>query len=339
MKLSHPRSAPASRARLLVLVLLAACLVRPAAAPAPVEVVSAQRGHASSRRAAPAPAPAAEGDRRVLIVTIDGLRPDVLLRASAPNVRRLMASGTFTMWATTVPECYTLPAHVSIFTGVAPQKHGVEWNDHIEEAFPLVPTLFDLAARNGLVTAMATGKTKFIALDRPGSITWKYLPRDEPIPDAFVATQAVEILGAARPHVLFVHFADTDNIGHSVGWGTLLQLQAIEEADRQLGVVLAAVERLGLKDSTLVMLTSDHGGAGLEHGPDDPRSRHVPWLIAGPGVRRGFDLTRLPDLHVTVYDTFAMACHFLGLALEHETEGKVVWDAFEETKELLRDRR
>lgn len=250
-----------------------------------------------------------------------------------------MAAGSFTMWARTVPECYTLPAHVSILTGVPPQRHGIEWNDHIEEAYSLVPTLFEVAKRNGLSTAMVTGKTKFVALDKPGSIDWKFLPRDEPNPDAFVAQQAVTILRRHRPRVMFVHLADTDTVGHTVGWGTPEQLRTIEEADRQVGVVLGELERLGLTDSTLVVLTSDHGGAGLEHGPEDDRSRHVPWVINAPGVRRGFDLTRYPDLAVNSLDTFPTACAFLNVRWDETVEGKVLWQVFEAPPELLRDRK
>ena len=262
-----------------------------------------------------------------------------MLRAATPNVRRLMASGSFTMWARTVPECYTLPAHVSILTGVSPQKHGVEWNDHIEEAFSLVPTLFEVARRNGLSTAMVTGKTKFVALDKPGTIDWKFLPRDEPNPDAFVAQQAVAILRRHRPRVMFVHLADTDTVGHAVGWGTPEQLRVIAEADRQVGLMMNEVRGLGLADSTLVVLTSDHGGAGLEHGPDDDRSRHVPWIVVGPGVRRDFDLTRHPDLTVDSLDTFVTTCAFLNLRWDEGVEGKVVWQVFEAAPELLRNRR
>ena len=285
------------------------------------------------------PAPISRPGRRVVIITIDGLRPDILLRANTPHIRRLMASGSFTLWARTVPECYTLPAHASIFTGVLPQKHGIEWNDHIEEAFPLVPTLFDVAKGAGLTTAMVTGKSKFIALDRPGSIDWKFLPRDEPIPDGFVAQQGVRILHLYRPHVLFVHLADTDTIGHAIGWGTPEQVWFVEEADRQVGVVVGAVQSLGLSESTLVILTADHGGAGIEHGPDDERSRNVPWIAVGPGVRRDFDLTRFPDLTVSVMDTFATACNFLGIKPDSPVEGKVVWQAFDAPRELLRERK
>jgi arylsulfatase A-like enzyme len=309
----------------LLVPLLAVALVRPAR----VQVQSPWRPVLATRPA----------DPRVVIITIDGLRPDVLLRADTPNIRRLMASGSFTLWARTVPECYTLPAHASILTGVLPQKHGIEWNDHIEEAFPLVPTLFDVAKRAGLTTALVTGKTKFIAFDRPGSIDWKYLPRDEPIPDGFVAQQGVTILRLHRPHVLFVHLADTDTIGHVVGWGTPEQIWFVQEADRQVGVVMDAIQRLGLSESTLLILTADHGGAGIEHRPDDELSRNVPWVIAGPGVRRDFDLTRFPDLNVTVMDTFATACDFLGLKPDRGVDGKVVGQAFDAPQELLRDRK
>jgi arylsulfatase A-like enzyme len=292
----------------------------------------------STTRPTSKPAPV-EAKRRAIIITIDGLRPDVLLRVDAPNIRRLMASGCFTFWAQTVPECYTLPAHVSILTGVSPQKHGVEWNDHIEQAFPLVPTLFELAHRGGLTTAMVTGKTKFIALDTPGTIDWKFLPYDEPNPDALVAAEGVRILRRHRPAVTFVHLADTDVVGHAVGWGTPEQLTFVEEADRQVGVVLAAVADLGWTESTLIVLTADHGGAGLEHGPDDPRSRHVPWIASGPGVRRDFDLTRDADLVVNTPDTLPTVCDFLGLTWGPEVEGRVVREIYTEQRELLRDRK
>jgi len=283
------------------------------------------------------PRPGGAVARRVLIVSIDGLRPDVLLRAKAPNARGLMNSGSYTLWARTVPECYTLPAHVTMLTGVSPQKHGVEWNDHIEEAYPLVPTLFQLAKRAGLTTAMTTGKTKFIALAEPGTLDWSYLPRDEPIADSFVADRAAEIVRGHRPHVLFVHLPGVDNAGHASGWGSPEQLAAVEAADGAMGTVLAALREAGLADSTLVILTSDHGGAGREHGPDDPRSRHVPWVVSGPGAAKDLDLTRFPSLVVDVADTFATACDFLGIQVPATTEGKAVRQVWGNVAELLHD--
>jgi arylsulfatase A-like enzyme len=275
-------------------------------------------------RAPAADAPAVPRAERVVVISIDGLRPDLLVRANAPNIRALLEAGSFTLWARTVDEGYTLPAHVSMLTGVSPAKHGVTWNDHIEEAFPQSPTLFEVAKGAGLTTAMASGKTKFVVLDKPGTLDWKYLPRDEPILDTFVAQQAATIVRDHKPHVLFVHLAGVDAVGHAAGWGSPEQIAWLGEADKAVGTVLRAVKAAGLTESTLLILTADHGGAGVEHGPGDERSLRIPWVAVGPGVRKGMDLTRYPDLKVKVTDTFATACAALGITPKVAVEGKPV---------------
>jgi len=100
-----------------------------------------------------------------------------------------------------------------------------------------------------------------------------------------------KFIEAKKPDLLFVHFPDVDGVGHAKGWGSAEQLACIEKTDRQLGELLAALDRAGLRASTFFLVTSDHGGAGLTHGADDARSRHIPWVVVGPGVRKNFDLT------------------------------------------------
>ena len=296
----------------------------PAAAPGPATV--------PARRFAP-DRPLAE---RVLIVTIDGLRPDLLAVADAPNVRGLAAAASYTFWAQTVadPYVYTLPAHVSLLTGVNPDRHGVTWNGYIEESYPAVPTLFELAKARGLTTAMVSGKMKFIALNKPGTLDHVYLPPDEPVPDALVARQAVNILHRHRPNVMFVHLPGVDTAGHASGWGSPLQRAAVTSADAALGEVLAGLASAGLAAGTVIILTADHGGAGLSHEPDDPRSRTIPWIATGPGIRKGADLTRDTSLTVRAEDTFATACGVLGIPLPAHAEGAFV-EQILEGRELL----
>ena len=273
---------------------------------------------------------AATGARRVLIVSVDGLRPDLLLRADAPNMRALVERGSFTFWARTVEECYTLPSHVSMLTGVTPQRHGVTWNNHIEGAYPEVPTLFTLAKQAGRRTALAVGKTKFVALTPPESLDGAFQPMDEPVAEAAIAARAIDLLRRHHPDVLFVHFPGPDNAGHAHGWSSAEQMTAIAQADAALGSLLAALDDLKLRDATLIILTADHGGAGREHGPGDPRSRHIPWIAAGPGVRRNFDLTRVPGLTVRTEDTFATAVHHLGLTPPAGLDGQPVTAIYED---------
>lgn len=277
----------------------------------------------------PRPFPAIE---RVLIISIDGLRPDMFLRADAPTIHGLYKQGTFTFWARTTPNSITLPSHTSMLTGVSPRKHGIEWNADLplsKPVYPKVPTIFEIANKAGYVTAMAAGKSKFETLAKPGTLTGDYITTDTKSTDADVAENAVLLITALKPHVMFVHFPGVDNVGHAIGWGTDEQLQAVHEADAAVAKVLEAYKQAGLLKSTLLILSADHGGMGLNHGPDDARARHIPWVCVGPGVRKNFDLTRYEDLVVNTEDTFATACYALGLKLGPYVEGRVVTRAFQ----------
>src|SRR5262245_46683212 len=65
---------------------------------------------------------------RAVVISIDGLRPDVLMASSAPVLRELMGKSSFTLSAITTASCVTLPSHTSMLTGVPPDVHGVTWN-------------------------------------------------------------------------------------------------------------------------------------------------------------------------------------------------------------------
>src|SRR5262249_51823273 len=150
----------------------------------------------------------------------------------------------------------------------------------------------------GLSTAMAAGKPKFAALAKPGTLDFVFVPTDAPVPDATVADTAAAWIARWRPQVLFVHLPDVDLTGHHDGWGSAAQLEAVARADRAVGSLLDALARARLTDSTIVLVSADHGGAARTHGPDDPRSRFIPWIVAGPGVRSNFDLTSVDSPEV-----------------------------------------
>src|SRR5207248_4166515 len=143
-------------ALLLPLLLLVAVLVLPALRESHRTVYAAATRPASAPPAtlasstlAPSQSPASiPRAARVIVISIDGLRPDLLLRGDMPTARALMAAGSFTMFARTIADPYTLPAHVSMLTGVPPEPHGITWNDYTEDSYPDVPTLFDLAKKN-----------------------------------------------------------------------------------------------------------------------------------------------------------------------------------------------
>ena len=268
--------------------------------------------------------------RRVLLVSVDGLRPDLMLLANTPTLHDLLKQGSYSLWARTTAVSITLPSHTSMVTGVTPERHGIDWNRDLpfsKPVYPRVPTVFELAKKAGHTTAMVAGKKKFEALAKPGTLDWCYVPAESVVRDVQVADSAVVVIRRHRPELLFVHLPGVDTAGHRDGWGSPTQLAAIATADSCIGRILGELRAQGLLQSTVVLVSSDHGGAGTEHGPDDPRSRTIPWLIAGPGIRRGQDLTLDRDLVINTEDTFATICYLMRIPVPGKVDGRAVMAA------------
>lgn len=84
---------------------------------------------------------------------------------------------------------------------------------------------------------------------------------------------------------------DGKELCHADGWGSPAQAEAVATADRAVGTVLDALAATGLTEQTLVILTADHGGAGRNLAPDNPRRPTLAQALTcvrarpGPGMR------------------------------------------------------
>jgi predicted AlkP superfamily pyrophosphatase or phosphodiesterase len=106
----------------------------------------------------------------VVLLSIDGLKPEYVLDADAlglriPNLRRLVVEGTYARAVTGVTPTVTYPSHTTMLTGVSPRRHGIYsnhpfdplsknldgWYWYFEDV--RVPTLWQAAQGAGLVTA------------------------------------------------------------------------------------------------------------------------------------------------------------------------------------------
>lgn len=69
-------------------------------------------------------------NRHVVLISIDGLRPDMYLDSSwpAPNLRALMKRGMYSQHVLSVFPAYTYPAHTAMLTGKPPAESGVTHN-------------------------------------------------------------------------------------------------------------------------------------------------------------------------------------------------------------------
>jgi len=264
----------------------------------------------------------------VIVVSIDGLRPDAIEKYNAKTLKRLMQEGSYTMHASTILPSKTLPSHTSMLTGMEPEEHGVNWNSEEMETHGHIatPTIFAKAHEAGFSTAAFFSKSKFEHLAVPGTLDHFEAPNN------FLGKRhagktvgrAKKYMESHKPNLLFVHIGEPDFVGHIMGWMTDPYGWAVDEADEQVGKLLEAAEKTYGTGNYTVIVTADHGGHGRDHGSDDPRDVTIPWITWGKSVAAGTQL----GSDIRTMDTAATALWLLGVEPGDITVGKPVASAF-----------
>jgi choline-sulfatase len=82
----------------------------------------------------------------------------------------------------------------------------------------------------------------------------------------------------------------------------------ITAVDERVGKVVEEVERAGIRERTVIVVTSDHGRAMGEHGiwlhdEQSDNSARTPLLMVGPGISAGRRV-ETPVIHVDLFPTF-----------------------------------
>jgi predicted AlkP superfamily pyrophosphatase or phosphodiesterase len=289
--------------------------------------------------AAPAPAPAQAATpppsttrpktltrkaiRHVIIISEDGLRPDALTGVKPPVHEEIFKRAAYSLTAQTIRRASTLPSHAAMLSGFDIKEHGLFWNSwKPERGFIQVPSVFEVAEKNGGSTAAFVGKMKLAHIANPNSVDKFSRP-------GYFCRKVVE--AAARyfvekkPQIEFVHFSDPDDLGHSDGWMSNPQLEAVRATDKCLGTLLDAVAKAGLDRETLFIISADHGGHGHNHDGKIKEDRLIPWIAWGPGVRAGHRIKS----EISTTDTAVTALWVLGYPVPAGAVGRPVLEAFE----------
>jgi predicted AlkP superfamily pyrophosphatase or phosphodiesterase len=249
----------------------------------------------------------------VVVVSIDGLRPDAIDKFGAPTLKRLIAEGSSTLAARTILPSKTLPSHTSMLTGEPPERHGVLWNNAFEDRPGTleIPTVFSLARDSGYQTAAFFSKAKFSHLQKPGSLDYSQAPggwfgkwnADRTMRDV------EKYLTTARPNLLFVHLPDPDSAGHSDGWMSASYGRAVQRADAAVARLMKAADSAYGEGAYTLIVTADHGGHSNDHGSDNTLDMHIPWIAWGQAVHPG----HLEPDTVQTFDTASTVLYLLGV--------------------------
>ena len=266
--------------------------------------------------------------KNVVLVSIDGLRPDAIATFNATNLQRLIKEGSYSLSAQTIMPSTTLPSHTSMLSGVTPDEHGVFWNNvhSAEKEHVDVSTVFSVARDHGYRTAAFFSKSKFEALQRPGTLDYSQAPGG--LWGRWASTRTVadvrNYLKTEKPNVLFIHLSDPDRAGHDSGWMSAEYGRAVRDADVAIGNLIDVANTTYGAGNYSLLVTADHGGHGYGHGTSDPQDVTIPWIAWGRGVKAG-EL----DEEIETYDTATTVLWLLGVTEPDSWDGDAVEDAFQ----------
>lgn len=273
--------------------------------------------------------------RQVVIISVDTCRADSLScygyhRNTTPNIDALAEEATlFSHVLTTVP--LTLPAHSSMMTGTNPPYHGVHHNlDYRLEESSV--TLAEILQREGYTTGAIISAYVLdseFGLDQ-GFDTY-YDDFVEPMPTFFheerkggeasrIACEWLEKQQAER-FFLFLHYYDPHwpydpPEPFASTYADIPYPGEVAYTDHCIGQVIEKLKDLNLYDSTLLIVTSDHGESFGEHSENQhgyyiyQSTVHVPLVIKVPGGSEGKRVNQT----VSLVDVVPTICSVLGIA-------------------------
>jgi choline-sulfatase len=317
-----------------------ACAVVAALAAAACSRTAADRGLASA---------GALRGANVLLITVDTLRQD---RVGAygnhggltPHIDRLAAAGVRYAHAFS-PAPLTLPAHASILTGLLPRRHGLHNNTRVR-LDEHVPTLATSLKRAGYRTGAFVGA---FVLDGRFGLNQGFdeyddrLPRGDRASFHFAERRGADVVTAAgdwilsqRPGRQSAEGATAAATSPWFAWVHLFDPHApydapaeyragrapydaeVAYADAMLGQLLARLSAAHALDSTLVVVTADHGESLGEHGERTHGTFLYDATVRVPLIIKLPDATapRVVDVPVEAADLAPTIASIAGTALD-----------------------
>ena len=230
-----------------------------------------------------------------ILISFDGFRWDYPNRGLTPNLDFIREKGVN---ALSLKPCFptkTFPNHYSIVTGLYPENHGIIANSFTNPYNNQKYSLWDSTAKDnamwykgeaiwetarsqGVISASYFWPGSELNIDyRRPNYSKKFIyttPYDERINGAM---EWLQLPYDKRPHLIMLYFDATDTSGHNYGPNSKEVNQSIAMQDSLLGKIFSGLEKLNLRDSTNVIVLSDHGMTELS--PD--RVINIDKLLSG----------------------------------------------------------
>ena len=255
-------------------------------------------------------------DKKVLLISIDGMRPDGLLQCGNPYVKELEKTCAYTYNARSVVPSVTLPCHFSMTHSAIPYRHGILTNTYVPQVRPIAG-IFEKIKDAGGESAMFYGWEPLRDIATPGSLkyaTYIQSYTDESV-DTLLTDAAYDLLSRKKPDFAFLYMVETDEKGgHDNGWMSEAYLKRISIA---IDNVKRMVESFGEEYTIIVM--ADHGGHDRTHGTELPEDMTIPLFFHGPDFAPG-----VIGEEISLLEIAPTIAKVLGVAPDRDWEGRSI---------------
>ena len=234
-------------------------------------------------------------DKKVILISIDGMRPDGLKSCGNPYVKELEKLCSYTYNGSSCIPSVTFPCHFAMAHSVTPQRHGILTNTYVPQVRP-IKGIFEKIADFGGVNAMYYGWEPLRDIVLPGALKFAtYINAyTEESSDTALTDEAEKRIRSDKPDFVFLYMVEPDEKGgHDNGWMS-------EEYLRRISLAIDNVKRMieSFGDEYSVIVMADHGGHERSHGTEMPEDMTVPFFFYGKDFEAGKELTNVSLLEI-----------------------------------------
>lgn len=254
--------------------------------------------------------------KKVILISIDGMRPDGLRACGNPYLGVLESECTYSYTGSSMTPSVTFPCHFSMTHSVTPQRHGILTNTYLPEVRP-VTGLFEKIRNASGSCAMFYGWEPLRDIARPGSLRFATYIHSYAMEstDTVLTDEALRVIGENKPDFAFLYLVETDEKGgHDNGWMSAEYLRRISIA---IDNVKRVIDAFG--DEYAVIIMADHGGHDRSHGTTLPEDMTIPFFFFGKEFARGNTVSGL-----SLLDIAPTIASIMGIESEMEWEGRSI---------------
>lgn len=240
---------------------------------------------------------------------------------STPNCMKIFQNGAISHTTKTSYPSISAQCWGSMLHGVLPKFHGRTNDNTSKEKFDPespYPSIFR-------ILRAAKPDAELVSFCNWSNINYGIIEDNIGVekvnqsPDEDLTNKALSYLSNHTPNLLFIAWDSVDAAGHSHGYGSEQHKLAMNNVDKMIYQLYSAMEKKGMLDNTLFILSADHGGTiNGSHGGDSSQELNVFLGVKGKSVKSGSVIT-----DVEVQDIPAIAAHALGLDIPDTWTGRV----------------